>query len=90
MFLRLFTARKSQVILREYHHTAIKSHGPCHECNHEIQAGDEYEAYVVVCADKLSVSKFHVYCPDDWYDEDEKIHLAEERNQAQYKNCEAA
>ena len=75
--LRLSTWRKRPRTLREYRRIANKNHGPCHECQQEIFPGDEYEAYVVVYEGKLSVSKFHVDCPEDWYreqDEEARAH----------------
>ena len=58
--------------LRQYNRIAHQEHGPCHQCQHPIRPGDSYHAYVQVYNKKLLVSKYHDYCPDEWYREEEE------------------
>jgi hypothetical protein len=59
-------------VLRHFRRVAWKSHGCCPMCKREIQAGDLYEAYVEVDGKgHLLVYKFHDWCPEDFWEEEE-------------------
>ena len=62
---------------------ASKNHGSCQTCNRPIQAGDEYEGYVCVLGKHLHVGKHHLYCPEDWHQEQDEIVREEERRDQQ-------
>jgi hypothetical protein len=60
-------------LLRHYRSVAWKSHGACPMCRREIEAGDVYEAYVEVDGKgQLRVYKFHDWCPEDFWEEEEE------------------
>jgi len=55
-------------------------------CGYDIEAGEEYDRYVYVFGGKMWISKFHVRCPQDFWDkEDERNREAE----AAYNEMEA-
>lgn len=60
--------------LRSYRRVAQKDHGPCQMCGRHIKTGEEYDAYVTVASAGLRVDKFHVHCPDDFWEEEEENH----------------
>lgn len=74
--------KKRPRTLRSYRRVANKDHGQCQQCGRQIKVGEEYDAYVVVSNKKLRVDKFHVHCPEDfWEEEDEKAREADAKNQ---------
>lgn len=73
MRLKLTTAPKKPRTIRSYRRVAQMEHGSCAQCNRPIKSGDEYDAHVQVLGDRLWVQKYHVYCPDDWFEEQEEI-----------------
>lgn len=67
--------------LRTYTRVAQKSH-TCWRCPHPINPGEEYDAEVIVCTGKgaqcrLTVSKCHIWCPGDRYDDEEEPDIGE-------------
>lgn len=69
---RLKRERRQQVprTLRIYCHVANQNHGICLQCQTEIKPGDEYEGFVVVVKRTLRVQKYHLRCPEDFYEEE--------------------
>jgi hypothetical protein len=61
---------------------AFKDHGSCMQCNHRIEAGDKYEASVMVIERKLCVHKYHVICPYEWFrEEEERVRQQDEQHE---------
>lgn len=59
--------------LRSYKSLAHQEHGPCCQCHRPICAGDEYEAFVKVFGRRLWTEKYHVYCPVDFWEEQDEL-----------------
>ena len=59
--------------LRTFRRIAWKDHSLCPQCNRLIMAGEEYEAYVTVSSDVgFRVTKWHVFCPPEFWDSEDK------------------
>lgn len=59
-------------------------------CQRRIRAGDEYDAFVSVSDLGFCVSKWHVRCPDDFWEEEEKAREAEKYAKEQETASELA
>ena len=64
--------------LRCYCRMAQINHGPCEQCQRLITSGDLYDGHVMVRGKCLRVAKFHVYCPQDWFDDEIKRDKADD------------
>lgn len=77
--------RRYQRLLREYRRVAHIDHGPCPMCNRHIQAGEEYDGYVYLTEAGIKVSKWHTFCPDDFWremeEEEREIHARDNDGQ---------
>ncbi len=69
--MRIKRVRRPRVLRHFICPMAYRDH-KCNQCQHRIDAGDEYEAYVMVFGRKLWVNKYHIICPPKWHDDEEK------------------
>jgi len=77
--IKLFGTSDRMQELDHYRRIAHIDHGLCLMCSRRIKPGDEYEGYVLVDDQGLVVHKYHVFCPPDfWDDEEEQVRQLEE------------
>ena len=74
MSLMLKLPRRYCRTLRSFRRIAFKDHGPCNMCHRDIKAGDEYECIIEVSDRRFRVTKWHVFCPEDFWEEEEEEH----------------